>query len=120
LHVPKASQVAFDSFFQLGATLYFFQFTVSKSPYIKEFLSGQLPANILPPKENWRFVFIIPPGCEVDVKATSEVEEFLEGVRLYSAHLEIEEQAAGSMSMPQRRSAGVAQKRMRLSNAALN
>jgi hypothetical protein len=38
-------------------------------------------------------VFITPPGCEVDVKAskaTPEMEKFLEGVTLYSAHLEIE------------------------------
>jgi hypothetical protein len=45
--------------------------------------------NILPPKANWRFVFITPSGCEVDVKGTSAVGKFLEGVTLYSAHLEI-------------------------------
>jgi hypothetical protein len=53
-------------------------------------LSGLL-LNILPPKTNWRFVFITPPGCEVGVAATSDVEHFLEGVTLYSAHLEIEQ-----------------------------
>lgn len=31
----------------------------------------------------------MPPGCEVGVKATSEVEKFLEGATLYSAHLKI-------------------------------
>ncbi|KAF8503491.1 hypothetical protein F5888DRAFT_1887108 [Russula emetica] len=57
---------------------------------IKESLSGIL--NILPPKANWRFVFITPPDCEVDVNANSEVERFLEGVTLYLAHLKIERQ----------------------------
>jgi hypothetical protein len=93
LYVPKArSQVAFDSFFQLGAILYIFQFTVATNHDIKkgieEFLLG--PPNMLPRKENWRLVFITPRGCEVNVKATSGVEKFLEGVTLYSAHLEIE------------------------------
>ena len=93
LHVPKArSQVALDSFFKLGAFLYIFQFTVAENHDIKKGIEGSLSRlqNILPPKANWRFVFIIPPDCEVDVKATSEVERFLEGVTLYTAHLEIE------------------------------
>ena len=90
LHVPKASnKPAFDSFFQLDGTLYFFQFTLSDGHSIKKISSAEL--DIFPPKENWRFVFVIPPNCEVDVKATSEVEEFLERVRIYTAHLEIEE-----------------------------
>jgi hypothetical protein len=94
LYISRPSnQVAFDSFFQLGAILYLFQFTTSNSHGIRdgieESLSGQ--PNILPPKENWRFVFITPPGCEVNDKATSAVEELLEGVRLYSAHLKVEE-----------------------------
>jgi hypothetical protein len=55
--------------------------------------------DILPSKTDWRFVFITPPGCEVDVKATSEVENFLEGVKLYSAHLEIEQARRGRIRM---------------------
>jgi len=91
LYVPGASnQPAFDSFLKLGATLYVFQFPISETHDIKEFLSGQL--DILPPKENWRFVFTTPPGCEVDVKATSTVKEFLNGVDVYLAHLDIEQQ----------------------------
>jgi hypothetical protein len=42
-----------------------------------------------PPKTNWWFVFVTP-GREVDVKRTSAVEKFLQGVKLYLAHLEIE------------------------------
>jgi RHS (Retrotransposon Hot Spot) family protein len=95
LYVPKSrNQFAFDSFFKLDARLYIFQLTVAKShdvkKGIKDSLSGIL--NILPPKANWRFVFITPPDCEVDVNANSEVERFLEGVTLYSAHLKIERQ----------------------------
>jgi hypothetical protein len=91
LYLPRANNhVAFDSFFLLGTTLYFFQFTISDShdisDGIKDYLSGQL--RILPPKENWRYVFITPPGCEVDVKSSSETDEFLEGVDVYLAHLE--------------------------------
>jgi hypothetical protein len=91
--VPKArNQVAFDSFVKLDTFLYIFQITVAKKHDIKSGIDDSLSKlqTILPPKANWRLIFIIPPGCEVDVKAGSEVEEFLEGVTLYSAHLEIE------------------------------
>lgn len=96
LYVTKArNQFAFDSFIQLGTILYFFRFTTANShdfkKGIEESFLEHLRLNTPPPKENWRFVFVIPPNCEVDVKATSEVEEFLEGVRIYTAHLEIEE-----------------------------
>jgi hypothetical protein len=94
LHVPKArNQVALDSFFILGEFMYIFQSTVANSHDIGKGLEESLSkvVNILPPKTKWRFVFITPPGCKVDVKATPEVEKFLEGVTLYSAHLEIEQ-----------------------------
>jgi hypothetical protein len=85
--------VAFDSFFLLGTTLYFFQFIIAGSHDIKDSikkgLSGQL--DILPSRESWVFVFITPPGCEVDVKVTTAVDEFLDGVEMYLAHLEIEQ-----------------------------
>jgi hypothetical protein len=101
LHVPKArNQVALDSFFILGEVMYIFQFTVENSHDIEKGLEEPLSklVNILPPKTKWRFVFITPPGCEVDVKATPEVEKFLEGMTLYSAHLEIK-QTRGRASM---------------------
>jgi hypothetical protein len=97
LHVPKARNlVALDSFFILGQFLYLFQFTAANNHDIKKGIEQSLSRleNILPPKPNWRFVFITPPGCEVDVKATSEVEKLLEGVTLYSAHLKVEEEEA--------------------------
>ncbi|KAF8506812.1 hypothetical protein F5888DRAFT_1798045 [Russula emetica] len=93
LYVPKSrTQVALDSFFQLDAMLHIFQFTVASSHDIKERIEKSLSGllNILPPKTNWRFVFITPPGCEVDVTVASKAEKFLEGVTLYSAHSEIE------------------------------
>jgi RHS (Retrotransposon Hot Spot) family protein len=93
LYVPKSrTQVALDSFFQLDAMLHIFQFTMASSHDIKERIEKSLSGllNILPPKTNWRFVFITPPGCEVDVTVASKAEKFLEGVTLYSAHLEIE------------------------------
>jgi hypothetical protein len=91
LHAPKVrNQVALVSLLKVSQILYIFQFAVANNHDInncmQESLSGLL--NILPPKANWRFVFITP-GCEVDVKGTSVVEKFLEGVTLYSAHLEI-------------------------------
>ena len=93
LHVPKArNQVALDSFFKLGTFLYIFQITIAKDHDIKKGIKDSLSGiqNMLPLKANWQFVFITPPGCEVNVKVTSEVENFLEGVMPYSAHLEIE------------------------------
>jgi hypothetical protein len=79
LYIPRANnQMAFESFFLFGTTLYFVQFTMSDDldiiNGIEKDLSGQL--DILPPKENWCFVFITPPGCEVNVKATAAAEEF--------------------------------------------
>jgi hypothetical protein len=93
LYVPKArNQAALDSFFQLGQFLYLFQFTVANNHDIKDIEKSLSPlVDILPPKRNWRFVFVTPPGCEVDIKATPEVENFLQGVTLYLAHLKVEE-----------------------------
>jgi hypothetical protein len=94
LYVPKArNRVAPNYFFQLDLNLYILQFTVANIHGIKQGIEecfvGQ---ENIPPKTCWRFVFITPPGCEVDIKATSdEVEHSLEGVTLYSAHLEIED-----------------------------
>ena len=95
LYVPKASnQASRDVFFKLGAFFYIFQFTVANDHDIKKRIEDSLPKimDILPPKRNWRFVLVSPPGCEASVKATSAVKQSLEGVTLYSAHLEIEQQ----------------------------
>ena len=94
LHVQTGrNQVALDSFLKLGQIPYIFQFTSANEHEIDKRKEGFLSEllNILPPKTNWRFVFITPPGCEIDVRATSAVEKFLEGVTLYSAHLAIKQ-----------------------------
>ncbi len=93
LYVPKArNQVALDSFFKLGQTLYIFQLTMANEHSIKEGVVDTLFGlrNILPPGANWRFLFITPGGeLDVKAKATSEkVEVFLEKLELYSADLE--------------------------------
>jgi hypothetical protein len=93
LYVPKArNKVALDSFFKLDPNLYIFQFIVANVHHIKKGLEKSFAGQEnIPPKTGWRFVYITPPGCEVDVKATSEVEQALGGVTLYSAHLEVEQ-----------------------------
>jgi hypothetical protein len=94
LYVPKArNEVALDPFFILGEFLYILQFTVANNHDIKKGIEKSLSrlVDVLPPKTKWRFVFITPPGCEVDVKVTLEVEKFLDGATLFSAHLKIEE-----------------------------
>lgn len=94
LYVPKKSnQVAFDSFYQHNKMLYFFQFTMAASHDIRSGMEDSLSEagllDIFPPKANWRFVFITPPDCSVTAKGNSVVNEFLKGVTLYSAHLEV-------------------------------
>lgn len=94
LYVPRSrNQVGFDSFFLLDSFLYFFKLTVADShdikTRIKDLLSGY--EDLLPPKKNWRFVLITPPDCNIDIKATSEVETFLEGMIMYSAHLQVKQ-----------------------------
>ncbi|KAH9978459.1 hypothetical protein BJV74DRAFT_137192 [Russula compacta] len=93
LHVPMArNQVGLNSFLKLGETLYIFQFTTAEKHNVEEKMeeshskSGLL--DVLPAKANWEFVFITP-GHEVDVMATPAVEKFLQGVKLYWAHLEL-------------------------------
>jgi hypothetical protein len=97
LYVPKArDQVALDSFLRLGQFLYIFQFTITNNLDIKEDIEESLSRLVnLPPKRNWRFVIITPPDCVVNVKATPEVEKFLEGMTVYTAHLNIEEAPPG-------------------------
>jgi hypothetical protein len=90
LHIPKArNQVALDSFFQIGSIFYIFRFAEAKKHDIKKGIKASLSKLVLPPKTDWKLVFITPPGCEVDINATSEVDKFLEGVRVYTADLEI-------------------------------
>ena len=105
LYVPKArNQVAFDSFFVLDRTLYFFQLTVANDHDIKEgikdYLFGLL--KVLPRVTNWQFVFINPGGdLKVKAKDTLMAEDplkpedtlkvrFMNKLELYTADLEFE------------------------------
>ena len=96
LYIPEArNQASIDSFCKLAEFFYIIQLTVSHKHDIKRAIEYSLPTNLmdlLPPKKYWRFVFISPPGCEVDIHATPAVKESLGGVSLYSTHLSIEQQ----------------------------
>jgi hypothetical protein len=100
LYVPKArNQPAIDSFFLFKKKLFIFQLTVANTHDIKRGIEGFFAGRVdIPPKTDWRFVFITP-GSEVTVKATPDVKNFLEEVTLYLAHLEIEEQTLSSDEM---------------------
>ena len=95
LCVPKArNQDALELFFRLGTYFYIFQLSTVKSHDIKNGIeeSSSKMMTILPPKTSCRFVFITPPDYEVDVKPTTEVEQFFGGVTLYPAPLDIDQQ----------------------------
>jgi hypothetical protein len=105
LHVPSSrNKVGFDSFIILDSILYFFQLTVADSHEIKTrimtLLSEYESLDLLPPRKKWRFVFITPPESNVDVKAIFEVETFLEGVEMFSAHLQIGDQMGINAAIP--------------------
>lgn len=66
----------------------------SKSVYaindrIKEFFSEEM-LHGLPPRTMWRFVFVIPPRKRIVGQCKSGVGEFLTGVTLFSAELDVE------------------------------
>ena len=87
-YVPTISnEVAFDSFICHGGFLYIFQFTVSEDHDIKEGLITrftQLSSERLPPREKWRFIFIIPNGTKT-LECPYRTE--LQGLRLYSSQI---------------------------------
>ena len=102
LHVPKASnKFTNDSFFLLGETLYILQFTMASRHDIKKTMEVSFSnlLNSFPPKTNWRFVFVVPPGHNVNASATPTMEESLRGVALYLAHLDPNERTA-ALALP--------------------
>jgi hypothetical protein len=55
--------VALDSFIIIDGLLYIFQFTIASVHYIKPGLANIVKIfQGLPTMDNWRFIFIIPPG----------------------------------------------------------
>jgi hypothetical protein len=105
LYVPKkttTNRAAFDVFIISGEFLYIFQIATmslyefeSKSVYaiddgIKDFFSEEM-SRALPPKTMRRFVFVVPPRKRIVGQCKSSVGEFLKGVTLFSAELDVEQ-----------------------------
>lgn len=105
LYVPKKSttnRAAFDAFIISGGFLHIFQIATmslyefeSKSVYaindgIKDFFFEEI-SRALPPKTMWRFVFVVPPRKRIVGQCKSSVGEFLTGVALFSAELDVEQ-----------------------------
>ena len=84
-YVPKLTNtVALDSFILQDGCLYIFQFTVGHKHGIKEgLLKFQPRCTNLPPIDQWRFVFIIPPNLILKYPYPRLKE--LQKLNLYSA-----------------------------------
>ena len=103
LYVPYSTtnRVAFDSFIISGGCFCIFQnatssFSSSKYPYgfthdidegIEDFFSEKV-LRALPPKTMWRLVFVVSPRKQT-VGQCKAVGEFLTGVTLFSAELDV-------------------------------
>jgi hypothetical protein len=95
------NRAAFDAFIMRCGFLYIFRIATMclyeiefKSFYaindrIKEFFSEEM-LHGLPPRTMWRFVFVIPPRKRIVGQCESGVGEFLTGVTLFSAELDVE------------------------------
>lgn len=104
LYVPRSTtnRAVFDAFLISGGFLHIFQIATtalyefeSKSVYaindgIKYFFSEKV-LRALPPKTMWRFVFVVPPRKRIVGQCNSSVGEFLTGVTLFSAELDLEQ-----------------------------
>ena len=84
-YVPKLTNtVALDSFMLQDGCLYIFQFSVGHKHSIKEgLLNFQPRCTNLPPIDQWRFVFIIPP--DLILKCPYPRLKELQKLNLYSA-----------------------------------
>lgn len=103
LYVPKSTRnrAGFDAIITSHGFLHIFQIATmslyeieSKSVYaikdgIKNFFSEEVLRG-LPPKTMWRYVFVVPPGKRIVGQCKSGVAEFLTGVSLFSAELDVE------------------------------
>ena len=104
-YIPMISnEVAFESFISYDGHLYIFQFTVSKNYDIKEGIIPRIPDLIgeLPPREKWRFIFIIPADGETLKCPYSKCPGF-QGLELYSSELVMKDfiQSMLSLEPPQ-------------------
>ena len=84
------SQEALDAFLLLYGILYIFQFTVGQKHDIKPgFVEFLQKCQNVPPLEEWKFVFVIPPGTKL---LCPEPQSELPGLRTlnpYSAELDL-------------------------------
>ena len=99
--LTTTNRAPFDAFIMHSGFLYIFRIatmclyeTESKSVYaindrIKEFFSEEM-LHELPPRTMWWFVFVIPPRKRIIGQCKSGVGEFLTGVALFSAELDVE------------------------------
>ena len=92
-YIPMISnEVAFDSFICHDGHLFIFQFTVSKNHDIKKGFISRISQLIglehVPPRENWRFIFIVP-GDGKTLKCPYSPE--FQGLEPYSSELVMKE-----------------------------
>jgi hypothetical protein len=92
-YIPRESnQVALDSFIIHIGLLYIFQFAGGKQHGIKEGLIPFLEkCTGLPPRDNWRFVFIIPDDSEV-LKCPTHLHPMLQTLPLFSSMVALKDE----------------------------
>ncbi|KAF8525514.1 hypothetical protein BU17DRAFT_62666 [Hysterangium stoloniferum] len=85
-YVPgRYNQVAIDSFILSNGKLYLFQFTTAQNHPIRSGIINYAAKHNFPKQEDWRFVFIIPPGLTLTVPQQPAIKE----VRLYTAVVDV-------------------------------
>jgi len=94
-HVPEAqNQVPFDSFILADQKLYIFQFSIGSDHPIKNGIVPFFSQRSLPPREDWHFVFVVPPGPRSEISCPqprdSDLNAFLSKMNLFSAVLDPE------------------------------
>jgi len=89
-YVPISEiQEALDAFLLLDDILYIFQFTVGKDHSIKPDLVKFLQkCQHVPPLEEWKFVFVIPPGLTL---ICPEPDSPMRNLNPYSAELDVQQ-----------------------------
>jgi hypothetical protein len=103
LYIPsKDNQVALDSFILHRGILYIFQFATGKVHTIKEGLIPFLTqCSGCPPRDNWRFIFIMLDDSEV-LKCPVPTSTELAEIQLFSSMIAMEDEKRGLVSIVQR------------------
>jgi len=89
-YVPRSdNQEALDAFLLVNGVIYIFQFTVGKEHTIKPgFVEFFQKCHHVPPMEEWKFVFVIPPGLTL---TCPEPNSQLRSLIPYSAELDVQQ-----------------------------